>query len=121
MPARCPRCGRGVSFGASFVARLLRDAGCNLLLIMAGLGEAIGARVLVLMGARGRGAVTATALDTLAEAVAQLPFIALAFAVLPRFWGLMRLPSLPAGGGDRGGGGRTGAGGRGGVVGAPPW
>jgi hypothetical protein len=80
----------GVSFAASFFSRLLRDAGCNLLLVMPGLGEGIGARVLVLLGARGRTAITATALDALAEAVAQLPYIALAFAVLPAFWGMMR-------------------------------
>src|SRR5579863_2148001 len=36
----------GVSFAASFVSRLVRDAGCNLLVVMSGLGEAIGARVL---------------------------------------------------------------------------
>jgi len=88
----------GVSFAASFFSRLLRDAGCNLLLVMPGLGEAIGARVLVLTGARGRAAITATALDALAEAAAQLPYIALAIAVLPRFWSMMRLP-LPRGGG----------------------
>ncbi len=88
----------GVSLSASFVSRLLRDAGCNLLLVMPGLGEAIGARVLVLAGARGRAAITATALDALAEAAAQLPYIALAIAVLPRFWSMMRLP-LPRGGG----------------------
>jgi hypothetical protein len=88
----------GVSFAASFFSRLLRDAGCNLLLVMPGLGEAIGARVLVLRGARGRTAITATTLDALAEAVAQLPYIALAIAVLPRFWSMMRLP-LPRGGG----------------------
>ena len=86
----------GVSRGASFISRLLRDAGCNLLLVMPGLGEAIGARVLVLTGARGRTAITATALDALAEAAAQLPYIALAIAVLPRFWSMMRLP-LPHG------------------------
>ena len=88
----------GVSLSASFFSRLLRDAGCNLLLVMPGLGEAIGARVLVLTGARGRAAITSTALDALAEAAAQLPYIALAIAVLPRFWSMMRLP-LPRGGG----------------------
>jgi hypothetical protein len=88
----------GVSLSASFFSRLLRDAGCNLLLVMPGLGEAIGARVLVLTGARGRAAITATALDALAEAVAQLPYIALAIAVLPRFLSMMRLP-LPHGSG----------------------
>ncbi len=88
----------GVSLSASFFSRLLRDAGCNLLLVMPGLGEAIGARVLVLTGARGRAAITATALDALAEAAAQLPYIALAIAILPRFWSMMRLP-LPGGDG----------------------
>jgi uncharacterized membrane protein YbhN (UPF0104 family) len=82
----------GVGWRACFVSRLLRDAGCNLLVVMSGLGEAIGARVMVLLGARSRAAITATALDALAEAVAQIPFVLLAIAVLPRFWGLMRLP-----------------------------
>jgi hypothetical protein len=82
----------GVSWRACFVSRLLRDAGCNLLVVVSGLGEAIGARVMVLLGARSRSAITATALDALAEAAAQIPFVLLAMAVLPRFWGLMRLP-----------------------------
>jgi hypothetical protein len=71
----------------------LRDAGCNLLVVVSGLGEAIGARVMVLLGARSRAAITATALDALAEAAAQVPFVLLAIAVLPRFWSMMRLPA----------------------------
>ena len=88
----------GVSFARSFVSRLLRDAGCNLLVVMAGLGEAIGARVLVLLGARGRVAITATALDAFAEALAQIPYLLLALTVVPRFWHRMHLP-LPQGSG----------------------
>ncbi|MDE2302384.1 MAG: flippase-like domain-containing protein [Sphingomonadales bacterium] len=88
----------GVSFARSFVSRLLRDAGCNLLVVMAGLGEAIGARVLVLLGARGRVAITATALDAFAEALAQIPYLLLALTVVQRFWHRMRLP-LPQGAG----------------------
>ena len=79
----------GVSFRASVTARLLRDAGANLLVILPGLGEVIGARALVLAGGQARAAVTASALDNLAEALAQLPFALLAVAVLPR---LLRWP-----------------------------
>jgi len=85
----------GVSFAASLGSRLLRDAGGNLLVFMPGLGEAIGARALVLAGGRTRAALSASALDTLAEMLAQLPFIALAFWVLPRFWESAELPALP--------------------------
>ncbi len=85
----------GVGWRACFVSRLLRDAGCNLLVVISGLGEAIGARIMVLLGARSRAAITATALDALAEAAAQIPFVLLAIAVLPRFWSLMRLPVPP--------------------------
>ena len=63
----------GVSWRACFTSRLLRDAGCNLLVVVSGLGEAIGARIMVVLGARSRAAITATALDALAEAAAQIP------------------------------------------------
>lgn len=85
----------GPSFAACLGSRLLRDGGGNLLVIAPGLGEAIGARALVLAGGGTRAAVSASALDTLAEAVAQLPFIALAFWVVPRFWDKAELPPLP--------------------------
>lgn len=85
----------GVSFAASLGSRLLRDAGGNLLVFMPGLGEAIGARALVLAGGRTRAAVSASALDTFAEMLAQLPFIALAIGVLPRFWDKADLPEFP--------------------------
>ncbi|MBU6267722.1 MAG: flippase-like domain-containing protein [Sphingomonadales bacterium] len=87
----------GPGFLACLGSRLLRDGGGNLLVIAPGLGEAIGARALVLSGGRTRAALSASALDTLAETLAQLPFIALAFWVLPRFWDKARLPALPIG------------------------
>ena len=73
----------GVSFRASIAARLLRDAGANLLLFMPGLGDVIGTRALVLAGGKTRTAVTASALDTIAETLAQVPYAALALVVLP--------------------------------------
>ena len=73
----------GVSLRASIVARLLRDAGANLLIVMPGLGELIGARALVLAGGTARSAVTASAIDNVAEALAQIPFAVLAVFVLP--------------------------------------
>jgi hypothetical protein len=84
----------GVSFGGSLGSRLLRDAGGNLLVFMPGLGEAIGTRALVLAGGRTRAAVSASALDTFAEMLAQLPFIALALSVVPRFWNHAHLPPV---------------------------
>jgi hypothetical protein len=76
----------GVSYAACLGSRLLRDASMNLLLLLPGMGEAIGARALVLAGGRTRAALTASALDRFAEAVAQLPFIALAAYVLLSQW-----------------------------------
>ncbi len=76
----------GVSFGASLASRLLRDAGDNLLVFLPGLGEAIGARALVLGGGRTRAAVSASALDKLAETAAQVPYILLAGVVLLNAW-----------------------------------
>lgn len=77
----------GVSYRASLAARLLRDAGDNLLFFLPGLGEVIGARVLVLAGGKARAAVSASALDKFAETAAQVPYIALAGWVLWRGWG----------------------------------
>jgi hypothetical protein len=85
----------GVSYLACLGSRLLRDAGGNLLVFMPGLGEAIGARALVLAGGRTRAAISASALDTFAEVIGQLPFIALAIGVLPRFWDKAELPVFP--------------------------
>ncbi len=83
--------GPGVSFGASVLSRVLRDAGGNLLVVVPGLGELIGGRALVLAGGTARAAVAASALDVLAESVAQVPFVLLALAVLPRLVGRPRL------------------------------
>lgn len=74
----------GVPFGSCLASRVLRDAGGNLLVFTPGLGEMIGARALVLAGGRTRAAITASALDVLAEGVAQLPYGLLAVAVLPQ-------------------------------------
>ena len=76
----------GVPFRTSFVARLVRDAAHNLLIFPPGLGEAVGARVLVLAGGRPRAAVSLRALDIAAEVLAELPYMGLAFWVLARFW-----------------------------------
>jgi uncharacterized membrane protein YbhN (UPF0104 family) len=74
----------GVTFQASLMSRLLRDAGSNLLVFLPGLGEVIGARALVLAGGRARTAVTASVLDKVSEAVAQIPFAVLAVLLVPR-------------------------------------
>ena len=76
----------GVSYLASLAARLLRDAGDNLLFFLPGFGEVIGARALVLAGGQARAAVSASALDKFAETAAQLPYIALAAWVLWHSW-----------------------------------
>lgn len=76
----------GVGWLGCLGARLLRDAGDNLLVFLPGLGEVIGARALVLAGGRSRAAVSASALDKFAETVAQIPYIALAAFVLIRHW-----------------------------------
>lgn len=76
----------GVPFRASLASRLLRDAGDNLLVFLPGLGEVIGARALVLGGGRTRAAVSASALDKLAETAAQVPYILLAGFVLLQGW-----------------------------------
>ena len=87
----------GIPFGSSFVARLVRDAAHNLLIFPPGLGEAIGARVVVLCGGRGRAAVALRALDIAAEVLAEIPYMGLAFWVLARFW--MRSGRQALGGG----------------------
>ncbi len=74
----------GVSFRSSFASRVLRDAGGNLLAFIPGLGEAIGARALVLSGGQTRAAITASTLDVLAEGIAQVPYGLLAVLVLPQ-------------------------------------
>jgi hypothetical protein len=76
----------GISFRASFIARLTRDAAHNLLIFPPGLGEAIGARVVVLLGGRGRSAVALRVLDVAAEVIAELPYMALAGTVLWSWW-----------------------------------
>jgi hypothetical protein len=84
----------GVPFRTSFVARLVRDAAHNLLIFPPGLGEAVGARVLVLAGGRPRAAVSLRALDIAAEVLAELPYMGLAFWVLARFWAQQGEPGL---------------------------
>ena len=74
----------GVGFGSCLASRVLRDAGGNLLVFTPGLGEAIGARALVLAGGQTRPAITASTLDVIAEGVAQVPFGLLAVVVLPQ-------------------------------------
>ena len=74
----------GVSFRSSLASRVLRDAGGNLLVFFPGLGEAIGARALVLSGGKTRAAITASTLDVLAEGIAQVPYALLAMVVLPQ-------------------------------------
>lgn len=76
----------GVTYWGCLAARLLRDAGDNLLVFFPGLGDVIGARALVLAGGRSRAAVSASVIDKFAETVAQLPFIALAAYVLLQHW-----------------------------------
>ena len=87
----------GVSFYANFVARLVRDAGHNLLIFPPGLGDAIGVRALVLAGGRARAAVSLRVLDVAAEVIAEIPYMVLAFVVLWGFWGRTHFPqvSLP--------------------------
>ena len=91
--------GPGVSFRASFVSRLVRDAGHNLLIFPPGLGEAIGARALVLAGGGARAAVSLRVLDVAAEVLAEIPYMVLAFVVLWGFYGRSQLPALHVSGG----------------------
>lgn len=80
----------GVGFASCLVSRLLRDASGNLPVSIPGSSTVIGARALVLAGGETRAAITASALDKIAETVAQFPFILLAAIVLWR-----ELPPLP--------------------------
>ncbi len=74
----------GVGFGSCLVSRLLRDASGNLPVSLPGSSTVIGARALVLAGGETRAAISASALDKIAETVAQFPFIGLAAFVLWR-------------------------------------
>ncbi|HZU62662.1 MAG TPA: lysylphosphatidylglycerol synthase domain-containing protein [Novosphingobium sp.] len=90
----------GVPFRASFLARLTRDAGHNLLIFPPGMGEAIGARMLVLAGGKARAALMLRVLDVAAEVLAELPYMALAGWVVAGFWlGGHGAAGLPSGGG----------------------
>ena len=82
----------GVTPAAAFESRILRDAGNNMLLILPGLGEAIGARALVLAGARPRAAAVVRGLDILAETLGQIPYMVVAFIVLSSVWSRVGLP-----------------------------
>lgn len=74
----------GVGFFSCLVSRLLRDASGNLPVSLPGSSTVIGARALVLAGSETRAAISASALDKIAETVAQFPFILLAAFVLWR-------------------------------------
>ena len=76
----------GVSFQASFASRVTRDAGHNLLIFPPGLGDMIGARMLVLCGGRARSAVALRVLDVTAEVIAEIPFTCLAGWVMWHWW-----------------------------------
>lgn len=78
----------GVGYVACLGSRALRDASGNLPVSVPGFSAAVGARALVLAGGETRAAISASALDKLAETVAQFPFIALAGWVLWRHWPL---------------------------------
>ena len=76
----------GPSLLACLASRWLRDAGGNLLVVAPGLGEIAGARLLVLAGGSSAAVVSASALDVLAETIAQIPFALLALVAVPRLW-----------------------------------
>ena len=76
----------GVGYMACLGSRVLRDASGNLPVSVPGFSAAIGARALVLAGGAARAAISASALDKVAETVAQFPFIALAVWVLWHKW-----------------------------------
>ena len=78
----------GVGYLACLGSRVLRDASGNLPVSVPGFSAAIGARALVLAGGETRAAISASALDKVAEIVAQFPFIALAVWVLWHKWPL---------------------------------
>lgn len=76
----------GVGYLACLGSRVLRDASGNLPVSVPGFSAAIGARALVLAGGETRAAISASALDKVAETVAQFPFIALAVWVMWHKW-----------------------------------
>ena len=76
----------GVGYLACLASRVLRDASGNLPVSPPGFSAVIGARALVLSGGETRAAISASVLDKFAEVASQLPFIALAIAVLWREW-----------------------------------
>lgn len=76
----------GVGYLGCLGSRLMRDGGGNLPIFLPGFGEALGARALVLAGGQTRAAISASAIDRVAESAAQVPFIALAAWLLWREW-----------------------------------
>ena len=82
----------GPGLPACFASRITRDAGNNVLLILPGLGEAVGARMLVLAGGSARAALVVRGLDVLAETLGQLPYIVIALIILAHMWGRLGLP-----------------------------
>jgi hypothetical protein len=76
----------GVGYLACLASRVLRDASGNLPIAPPGFSAVIGARALILAGGETRAAISASALDKFAETASQMPFIALAIAVLWREW-----------------------------------
>ncbi len=87
----------GVGYMACLGSRVLRDASGNLPVSVPGFSAAIGARALVLAGGETRAAISASALDKVAETVAQFPFIAFAVWVLWHNWPLALALPQPAG------------------------
>jgi hypothetical protein len=86
----------GVGYMACLGSRVLRDASGNLPVSVPGFSAAIGARALVLAGGETRAAISASALDKVAEVVAQFPFIGFAVWVLWHKWPLtLTLPEHP--------------------------
>jgi hypothetical protein len=84
----------GVGYFGCLGSRLLRDASGNLPVAFPGFSSGMGARALVLAGGQTRAAIAASALDKVAEIVAQIPYICLAVFVL---WYELHLPELPVG------------------------
>ncbi|RVU05448.1 hypothetical protein EOE18_09115 [Novosphingobium umbonatum] len=76
----------GIPFRYSLVARMVRDAAHNLLIFPPGLGEVVGARMVVLLGGRGRAAIALRALDMSAEILAEIPYLLFAGWVLWTWW-----------------------------------
>ena len=76
----------GVGYFACLGSRVLRDASGNLPVSVPGFSAAIGARALILAGGETRAAISASALDKVAETVAQFPFIALAVWIMWHNW-----------------------------------